>query len=380
MIVLTLALSIGATSAIVSVIDGVLLKALPYRDPNQLVRVFTSNQDYPKFPMNPNDFRDFRARVHSFESFAAYTRNDLQLSGTGQAVRLSGFSVTAGFFHVLGLHPAMGREFDQNDELPGKGHVVIVSDKVWRSRLGGRRDAIGQKVTLDAVPFRVVGIMPPGVQHPGNAYHALAYGDTVDMWTPFTFEGNPNSRGSHYLDGVARLRKGVTATQAQSELTAAMRQLAREHPDADSGWRVLAIPLASEIVGRTERMLLVLLGAVALVLLLASVNAANLLLARATARQREMAVRAAVGAGRERLIRQMLTESVLIAVIGAALGTALASIGVKLLVALLPADFPRTGDIHVDVQVLLFTLLIALGTGILFRCCAGIPWIANRSA
>lgn len=363
--VLTLALSIGATSAIVSIIEGVLLRPLPFHDAKRLVRVFTSSHAWPKFPINPNDFRDFRARVQAFESFAAYTRNDLQLAGSGEATRLSGFAVTADFFHVLGLKSAMGREFDRNDELPGKGSVAVVSDKIWRTRLGGRRDALGQKILLDGVPYAVVGVMSPGVQHPGNMYHSVAYGETVDVWTPFTFS-RPNDRGSHILDGIARLRPGVTAGQAQGQMNAAMRQLAREHPNNATGWNVMVIPLDTEIVGRTERMLLVLLGAAALVLLLACVNAANLLLARATARRREIAVRAAVGAGRRRLIQQMLTESLLLALSGAALGALLAMAGVKALVAILPADFPRAGDIHVDAPVFLFTLFIATATGLVF--------------
>ena len=362
----TLALSIGATTAIVSVVDGVLLRPLPYRDPGRLVRMFTSNPLFPKFPMNPNDFRDFRARLHSFESFAAYTRNDLQLSGSGVPVRLSGFAVTAGFFHVLGLKPAIGREFGRSDELPGKGHVAIISDTTWRTRFGARRDVLGKRVLLDATPYEVVGVMPPGVEHPGNMYHAVAYGETVDFWTPFNSFGNPSDRGSHYLDSVARLRPGVSPAQAQAEMNAAMAQLAREHPDGDSGWSVLVVPLKKEIVGRSERMLWVLLGAVALVLLLACVNAANLLLSRAAARQHEIAVRAAVGAVRQRLIQQMLTESVLLALVGAALGTVLALAGVKSLVSLLPANFPRAGDIHLDAPILLFTLLIACGTGVVF--------------
>ncbi len=362
-VILTLALSIGATSAIVSVIQGVLLRPLPFRDAEQLVRIFTHNDAFPKFPINPNDFHDFRTRLKSFESMAAYTHTDLQLAGTGEAVRLPGFAVTAGYFHVLGLKPAMGREFNQMDELAGRGHVAIVSDNIWRTRLGGRRDALGQKIVLDAQPYVVVGVMPPGVQHPGNMYHAVSYGETVDVWVPFTFS-DPH-RGSHYLDGVARLRPGVTLAQAQGEMNAAMQQLAREH-QAETGWKVGLVPLHKEIVGRSRPLLFVLLGAAAMVLLLACVNTANLLLAKASARQREMAVRAAVGAGRMRLIRQVLTESLLLAFAGAALGSLLAVAGVKGLVALLPANFPRAGDIHVGAPVYLFTLLIAVATGIIF--------------
>ena len=364
-IILTMALSIGANSAIFSVIDGVLLKPLPYPQPDRLVRFFLTNPDYPKFPINRFDFRDYRSRSRAFESLAAYTRNDQQLSGTGEPIRLSGFSITAEFFHVLGLHPAIGREFSTRDELPGNGHQVIISNNLWRTRFGARRDIVGRRIILAGVPLTIVGVMPRGVQHPGNMYHAVTYGETVDVWTPFTFEGNPTNRGSHYMDVIARLKNGITASQAQGELEAIMAQLGREH-EGDRGWHVMVIPLQREIVGRSQRMLLVLLGAVAMVLLIACVNAANLLLARATARQREIAVRAALGAKRSRLIRQMLTESVLISFIGAVFGVAIAIGGVKVLVSLLPADFPRGSDIHVNTAVFLFTLAIALATGILF--------------
>ena len=364
-VVLTLGLGIGANSAIFSVIDGVLLRPLPYRQPDRIVRIFFSSGDYPKFPINMFDFRDFRARSHSFEALAAFTRGDVQLSGSGEPVRLPAFRVTAGYFRVLGIAPARGREFEEKDELPGNGRVVILSDRIWRTQFGAFPDIVGRKITLDSQPFTVAGVMPPGTEHPGNSYHALPYGDSVDAWWPFTFQGDPNWRGSHFMEVIGRLRPGVTSAQAQAEMNTLLAEIGREHGGYE-GWHMLVVPLYHEVVGPDERLLLVLLGAVGLVLLIACANVANLLLARATARQREIAVRAALGAPRSRLIRQMLTESLLIAFVGGALGMALAMGGVRALVPFLPADFPRAGSIHVNAAVLTFTLLIALATGLVF--------------
>jgi len=364
-ITLTLALSIGANSAIFSVIDAVLLKSLPYPEADRLMRVFLSNDAFPQFPLNPWDFHDFRTRNTSFESLAAYTRGDLQLSGSGDPVRLNGFEVTSGYFHVLGLKPRLGREFDEKAEIPGNGLQVILSDGLWRTRFGADPNVIGRKITLDLQPYTVIGVMPPGTEHPGNDYHSLPFGDSVDVWSPFPFEGDPGRRGSHYLDGIGRLKPGVQPEQAKSEMNAIMAQLGREH-DGDIGWSVLVIPLSREVVGANRTMLLVLLGAVGMVLLIACANAANLLLARAASRQREIAVRLALGAPRSRLIRQMLTESLLIALLSGTLGVLLALEGVRALVALLPEGFPRASEIHVNAPVFFFTFLISMATGILF--------------
>jgi putative ABC transport system permease protein len=263
--------------------------------------------------------------------------------------------------------PARGREFTRNDETQANSQVVILSDRLWRRRFSVDPNIIGKTVMFDSLPYIVIGLMPPGVQHPGDDRNALPHGESVDAWTPFAFTGDPGGRGSHFLDGIGRLRKGVTPQQAAAEMNLLIDQIVREHPKyKTSAWRALVHPLYQEIVGKSQTLLLILLGAVAAVLLIACVNAANLLLARSTARRQEIAIRAAIGAGRGRLLRQLLTESLLISLAGGIGGSLVAVFGVKLLVSLLPADFPRGQAIHLDFNVFAFTLAIALAAGLLF--------------
>jgi len=365
-IVLTLALSIGANSAIFSVIQGVLLRPLPYPRADRLVRIYFKSDGQPKFPLNPNDFVDFRKRNRAFENLAAMTRHDVQLSGFGEPVVLSGFLVSAGYFHMLGIAPARGRDFSAEDELHGRGRSAIVSDRLWRTRFSADPAILGRTIMVDEVPFSVVGVMPPGVHHPGNTYHEVTEGETVDIWCPFDFGENTKDRGSHYMDAFGRLKPGVSPQQATADLSAVLAQMVATEQPNEKGWRIYTLPLFQETVGRTRDMLLVLLGAVGLLLLIACVNAANLLLARASVRVREIAVRSALGAARSRIVRQLLTESMVIALAGAALGTLFAFAGVRALVACLPAGFPRAAEIHLDFGVFGFTLAVAVLTGLLF--------------
>ena len=363
--VLTLALSIGANSAIFSVIEGVLLRPLPFGQPDRIVRIFFNSDTYPKFPLNPFDLRDLRTRDRTFDSLAGIVRADAQLSGAGEPVMLHAFRVTSGYFRVLGFSPARGREFSTADEVPAAGRLAILSDRLWRTRFASNPSIVGRSITLNAQSYTVVGVMPPTVRHPGNDYHAIADGDTVDLWLPFSFEGDPTRRGSHFMEGIGRLKPSVSPQQANADLSAVLHQLSSENLTGRD-WRVIVVPLYRELVGPTERMLFVLLAAVGLLLLIACVNSANLLLARSSARVREIAVRSALGAARSRIVRQLLTESLVIAFAGAALGTLLAVGGVRALVAFLPAGFPRAAEIHLDPWVFLFTLVTAVVTGLLF--------------
>jgi predicted permease len=265
----------------------------------------------------------------------------------------------------LGIQPELGREFLPSEEIPGNSRQVIISDRLWRTRFAAAPDIIGRAITLNAMPFTVVGVVPAGTVHPGNEYRPLAYGEDVDAWSPLWIGGDPSQRGSHYAEAIGRMKDGASPDQAKAELNALMAEMAREY-EGDRGWQVLVFTLESEVVGNTRQTLFVLLGAVIMVLLVACANTANLLLARAASRQRELAVRMALGANRSRLIWQLLTESLLIASIGGVLGFVIAVFGVKALVSLLPSTFPRIHEIHISLPVFGLTLLVSLATGLLF--------------
>ncbi len=361
--VFTLALSIGANAAIFDVVNGVLLKPLPYTEPGRLVRVFENNPRFPKFPISPANFLDYRERNDVFDDFATFVRGDLDLSVNDRPERLVGMRVSNGFFRLLGFEPELGRAFSPNEEIKGNEHVAIISHALWERSFKRDPSIIGSTVTLSGMSFTVVGVASSELQHVGGDYHSLPHGGNVDVWWPLTMD--PKVRTSHFLNSIARLKPGITREQAEARMNGIAEQLEEQHPEI-KGWRIRLISLRDEIVGGAQTMLLILFGAAGFVLLIACVNIANLLLATSTARQKEIAVRTALGAARVRLIRQMLTESLLIAALGGVSGLLLATWGIKALVALGPKGIPRMHMISLDWRTFAFTLTAALVTGALF--------------
>jgi predicted permease len=357
--VLTLALGIGANAALFSVVNGVLLSPLPYPQPEQLVMLHQSKPNFDRGAIPYPNFRDWQKQNQTFSAMAIGRPTGFSLTGTGEAERVSAQFISADFFSVLGVSPLLGRTFVPGEDENGASPIVVISAGFWQRKFAGAPDVLEHNLTLDNKSYTIIGVLPAN-------FNFFSRG--VDIYVPIGQWNNPalQSRGAALgLHGVGRLKPGVTLAQAQADMDSVAGGLAISYPDTnrDNGARL--VPLKESVVGAVEPILLMLLGAVGFVLLIACVNVGNLLLARSTGRTREFAIRAALGASRARLLRQLLTESLLLALLGGGFGLLIAGWGTRAALSLLPTALPRATQIDVDARVLLFTLAISLLTGIL---------------
>jgi predicted permease len=362
--VITLALGIGANTAIFSVVNGVLLNPLPYAEPDRLVALYSRTPDSPRWSISYPNFLDWVHDNRSFSALAAYRGDDFNLTGMGEPERLPAEMVSASLFPLLGVKPVIGRLFRPEEDQLGAAPVVLISGGLWKRKFGSAPDAVGKSLTLNGTVYTVVGVIPADFHYTGNNFES-----TKDVYVPIGQLNHPffrDRRTGMGMDAVGRLKPGITFAQAKADMDALGQHLAEAYPDANKGTGITLVPLKQNAVGDIQSFLLVLLAAVGFVLLIACVNVANLLLARSTGRTHEFAIRSALGAGRSRIIRQLLTESLLLALAGGGLGLAIASWGLKGALQFLPAALPRAEEVHLDGHVLLFTLAASVVGGILF--------------
>jgi len=375
--VIVLALGIGANAAIFTVVNAVLLRPLPYPDSDQLVMLWETN---PRFqigidtlPVTPGGFMDWREQYSVFEYVSALGVGRWNLSGAGEPERISGASVSPSFFRLMGSEPELGRAFSDDEENPGAGKVVVISHALWQRRFAGEPGVIGKTMTLDGEGYTVIGVAPHGFQFPraNELPYFVGVSTQTDLWKPMTLGDDfvNRKRANHQLSVIAKLKAGATREQAQTQMTAIAGRLEQNYPDSNQGIGVKVVPLSEQVVGNVRVALLALMGAVALVLLIACANVANLLLGRSSAREKEIAIRTALGASRGRIVRQLLTEALLLAMTSAIAGTLLSLWSIKALLSLGPilsANLPSSYEIDIDVRVLGFTAGIALLTSVLF--------------
>jgi putative ABC transport system permease protein len=358
--VLTLALGIGANTAIFSVVDAVLLKRLPYPDPARLVTIYENQPNEGEMGVSWPDFADWRNRIPEFEAAAATRQDNFTLTGLGPASRVPAAQVSPAFFSLLGVAPRMGRTFTDAEDAPGAAPVVLLTENFWRVNLGSDPKVVGRTLELDGASYTVIGVLPAELQYFPAARLYLPIG-------LFSRSHGMDTRGNHQgVRCIARLRAGSSVQQAQSELNAIMSALEKQYPVSNAGLSATVTPFDEYLFHDTRQAMLLLFGAVGLVLLIACANVANLFLSRAAARQKEFAIRATLGAGKFRLIRQLLTESLMFSVTGGALGLLIANWAIGPLLRFAPPDVPRLAETQIDMRVLLFMLAISIATGILF--------------
>ena len=361
--VVALSLGIGANTAIFSAVNAILLRPLPYDAPEQLVWIWEQNlaSDVQREPISFPNFSDYREQNQVFEDVAAFTRWRPILTTGGEPERILAEQVSASLFSVLRVEAAEGRTFLPEEDRPGKNDVVILSHSLWERRFGSDKEVVGQTITLNGNPHTVVGVMPNDFRHPSPDARR-----PTELWAPLGMDAGRMHRRLDILNVIARLRPTASIEQARVEMETISARLDQQYPETNAGWLTTVIPLHERFVGDVRPAMLILLVAVAFLLLIACANVANLLLVRSTARQKEIAIRKALGATRGRLIRQFLTESLLLSMVGGLLGTLLAIFGINILIALSPGNIPRIGEASLDMRVLGFTLGLTLLTGIIF--------------
>ena len=366
--VITLALGIGANTAIFSVVNAVLLRPLPYKDPDRLVSLWEKVPTHGRWRASPANFHDWKKQNTLFEDMAAYGGSTMTLTGDGEPEQLLGTRVSSGYFAVVGVEPMLGRSFSAEEYEVGKGQVVILGHTFWQHRYAGDKNIINRTITLDGTGYTVVGVMPPGLypMRPTTTGQISFNEQEQDYWQPMSFTAQwAGVRAAHVLGVVGRLKPGVTLDQAAAEMNAIGARLEQEY-EANKGEGILVNPFMNEVVGNVRTGLITLLVAVGLVLLIACANIAGLLLAQHAARSKEIAIRAALGASRSRLVRQFFLEGLLLSLLGTIAGIGLATLGLSALMKLVTQNIPRLDHVQLDWQVLGFTIVLAIATCLVF--------------